>query len=481
MHIWALSPVETIQNVASAAGARAGSRVWSTHIASETLGIEQTPLAAGVMMVPLSQHTRDCLLFFRREFEHTLNWAGNPNKAYSSGPLGERLTPRKSFAIWKETVRLQSRKWTETQHEVGEVIRSALVEIVLRHNEIIAEERGRADLRQRMLNEELNHRVKNILAVIKSLIGQGSFNASTIEEYLETLRGRIQALAVAHDQIVRGDGGGLIRTLLAAELKPYDEQSATVSLSGPAVWVDNSTYSVLALVFHELATNAAKYGALSVPSGQLAVRWQIDQDNNCEIFWEESGGPYVIPPTRKGFGSVLISRSIPHELGGKASLDYLPTGLEAEFMIPSRHIALADPANEESAPHRSAGGQPNRKSAQPTDVAIFLVEDQMLIAMDAEMMLSTEGLRNFRTASSVTEALSMLDRFHPTVAVLDVNLGDETSIPIAAALRRMNVPFLFATGYGDGGVIPEQFQDVPVIRKPYASSELAQAIFGLLD
>ena len=97
----------------------------------------------------------------------TIEWAGNPDKSYATGPLGDRLTPRKSFAIWKETVRHQAQPWTEADREIAEAMRAATVEVVLRHNELMTEERAKAAVRQRMLNEELNHRVKNILAVIK--------------------------------------------------------------------------------------------------------------------------------------------------------------------------------------------------------------------------------------------------------------------------------------------------------------------------
>src|SRR5690606_12659594 len=109
------------------------------------------------------------LFFFRKELVQTLEWAGDPNKSYETGPMGDRLTPRRSFAIWKQSVHGQSQPWSDQDREIAEAARVALVEIVLRHNELLAEERAKADVRQRMLNEELNHRVKNILAIIKSL------------------------------------------------------------------------------------------------------------------------------------------------------------------------------------------------------------------------------------------------------------------------------------------------------------------------
>ena len=460
-------------------------RIWSSHslCAAHSPAADYCPEASGLLAIPLSQRPKDYLLYFRKEFEHTLNWAGNPEKTYESGPLGDRLTPRKSFAIWKENVRNQSRPWSDTDIETAEAIRAALVEVVLRHNEVMAEERGRADLRQRMLNEELNHRVKNILAVIKSLVGQANPPDRTLEEYLAVLRGRIEALAVAHDQVVRGDGGGFLEDLLKAELRPYGEQARAMELTGPPVWIDTTAFSVLALVFHELATNAAKYGALSSSGGRLGVTWTLDEAGDCVLVWQEQGGPPARPPIRRGFGTILITRSVPHDLGGKSELDYRPEGLRATFTIPSRSLMSV----RDGTPNASGNSGPDAvhiRNHQPkgalADLPILLVEDQMLIALDAEMMLSEFGLTDVVTASSAGEALIRLKSFKPAAAVLDVNLGVGTSISVAEELRRMGTPFVFATGYGDTSIIPAEFADIHIVRKPYSAGELGAAILGLV-
>jgi light-regulated signal transduction histidine kinase (bacteriophytochrome) len=459
-------------------------RIWKSHKLCDDHGpaIAYCPEASGVLAIPLSQRPKDYLLYFRKEFEHTLNWAGNPEKTYETGPLGDRLTPRKSFAIWKEAVRNQSRPWSDADVETAEAIRAALVEVVLRHNEVMAEERGRADVRQRMLNEELNHRVKNILAVIKSLVGQANPPDRTLEEYLSVLRGRIEALAVAHDQVVRGDGGGFLKDLLKAELRPYGEQATAITLDGPPVWVDTTAFSVLALVFHELATNAAKYGALSRTEGRLSVSWELDGEGNCRLVWQERGGPPTRPPNRRGFGTILITRSIPHDLGGQSDLAYAPEGLRATFRIPARSLtSVQQRLPAEDAPESGREHTGGDRGAQGLgDLPILLVEDQMLIALDAEMMLSEFGLTNVVTASSVGEALTRLKTFKPAAAVLDVNLGLGTSIGVAEELRRMGTPFVFATGYGDTSIIPAEFSDTYIVRKPYSSQELGTAILRLV-
>ena len=475
-------PPEAIPELAGFVGAAAERRVWAT----EALSRAHPPAeayhahASGLLAVPLSQLPRDYLFFFRRELVHTLNWSGNPEKTYTPGPLGDRLTPRKSFAIWKETVERQAQPWTESDLEIAEATRAATVEIVLRHNEMMAEERGRASVRQRMLNEELNHRVKNILAVIRSLIAKHAPADGEIGDYVASLQGRVQALAYAHDQVARGDGGGLLAELLAAELGPYPEQGVRVAAEGPGVWLDARAFPVMALVLHELATNAAKYGALARTGGQLSVTWSFDAAGDVALVWEESGGPPVVPPTRTGFGSALVARSIPFDLGGEASVDYLPAGLVARFRLPARHVtAVAAPA---MTAHEESTGQGVPASAErlPPGLDVLVVEDQMMIALDAEAMLAEAGAARVTTVSNVAEAQERLRRQSPAVAVLDVHLGQGTSAPVAEELSRRGVPFVFATGYGEGAELPGDFRAVPVVRKPYTGPALVEAILRAL-
>jgi light-regulated signal transduction histidine kinase (bacteriophytochrome) len=455
----------------------ADGRIWST----KTLSDDYPPAAdyfedvSGVMAVPLSQIPRDYLFFFRKERLQTLNWAGNPEKTYETGPLGDRLTPRKSFALWKETVQRQATPWRDSDLEIAEAIRSATVEIVLRHNELMEEERSKSDVRQRMLNEELNHRVKNILAVIKSLVTWPSQDQVPIDDYIGSLRGRIHALSHAHDQLTRGGGGGTLGDLLDAELLPYRAGRSTITIAGPAATLDARAHAVAALVIHELCTNAAKYGALSRDGGALDVTWQEVEDGDCILHWRENGGPTIGPTGRKGFGTALIERSIPYDLGGTSSLDYRPEGLYAEFRLPGRFLTW------ESEPTRSEKGQAMdiQSAVEPVSIAglpVLLVEDQVLIAMDAEMMLADAGIDVIVTASSSTDALNRLKTFTPSIAILDINLGRNSSVPVAEELVRRGIPFVFATGYDDRSVVPDELLSVPVVRKPYDASALVKAL-----
>lgn len=474
-------PADQIPALATFASSVAEGRVWATHNLSNQLPAAQSFAAdaAGLLVIPLSQRPRDYLFFFRKELVHTLDWAGNPDKSYETGPLGDRLTPRKSFAIWKETVHQQSAPWVDEEREIAEATRTALVEVVLHQNEMLEDERAKADVRQRMLNEELNHRVKNILAVIKSLVGAPGKDGQTLEGYVASLRGRIQALAFAHDQVVRGDGGGALLDLVNAELTPYRDARTSIVIEGPPVWLDTRAFSVMALMLHELSTNAAKYGALSRAGGVLTIRWSFSGITGCDIQWTERGGPPVTPPQRRGFGTLLIDRSIPFDLGGESDVQYLAEGVHARFRIPAKFVSARSVSTD--APVRATDAPQKAQSLRsaPAATRVLIVEDQMLIAMHLEQILYDSGIRTVQTAASVAEALDCLARSTPNVAVLDINLGEETSEAVAGALKSQGIPFVFATGYDDSNV-PARFSGVPIVRKPYEAASIMAALTKML-
>lgn len=455
-------------------------RTWASHRLSTVhpVASDYASDASGVLVIPMSQQPRDYLMLFRKEVIETLEWAGDPNKTYESGALGDRLTPRKSFAIWKETVHQQCAPWSEQDRQFGEAIRTAIVEVALHNSELLASERSKAEVRQRVLNEELNHRVKNILSLIGALVSHPTSESQTLKDYVATLKGRIHALSLAHDQVVRGDGGGRLAMLLEAELSPYRTSAGVIELSGPNVILDARAYSVMALVLHELATNAAKYGALSRAGGQLCVSWTLDAGNACDITWHESAGPVVRAPTRKGFGTVLIDRSIPFDLGGTSRVEYLPEGLRGYFRIPARHLAVAEAV--EAAQPADELEQASAGFAARSDACVLILEDQLVIAVGLEQILNDALITDVITASSEDEALRLLGSRAPDAAILDINLGTGNSICVADELLRRGIPFLFATGYGDSVSIPQHLQQVSVIRKPYDASAILMNLHKLL-
>lgn len=192
-----------------------------------------------------------------------------------------------------------------------------------------------SEARQRLLINELNHRVKNTLATIQSIADQTARRSTSLEGFRASFEARIIALSATHNVLTRSgwEGAGL-REILLSELQPYGEER--VRLRGAEVELEARQALALGMVFHELATNAAKYGALSNAKGVVTVTWSVDLDarRTLEIGWRESGGPQVAVPLRRGFGSRLIQGGVGQELGGEVALDYAPEGFCCTLRVP---------------------------------------------------------------------------------------------------------------------------------------------------
>jgi light-regulated signal transduction histidine kinase (bacteriophytochrome)/CheY-like chemotaxis protein len=471
-------PAEAVPEILEAMSSGPRGAIWQTQALARQVGDPAFGGAvAGVLAIPLSPTPRDYLMFFRSEEAHNIEWAGEPVKRVISTPQGERLTPRGSFDTWREEVRGRSKPWTGPELAVAEAIRTYLRDVVLRLNEQTAEERGRAEQRRRILNDELNHRVKNIISLVQSIALQTGAHASSVADYSASLEGRLRALAFAHDQSLGGASSGDLATLIEAEasLHRYGAAPDRVLAAGDRVRLDDRTFGVLALVVHEMMTNAAKYGALSVPKGRLELTWRLTPAGDCEIIWSESRGPKVAQPTREGFGSKLIHSTVSYDLGGRAEVHYEPDGVQARFLIPAEHVGPDDSATSRS---DSAAGP---LIASLLSHSILIVEDQALIAMDLAETLSRLGAADVRMAPTSAEALELLKSFTPNAAVLDFNLGGETAESIADYLVAIGVPFVFVTGYGDSVMIPQRFRHLPVVRKPVNPALLAAKIGACID
>ncbi|WP_439815448.1 HWE histidine kinase domain-containing protein [Zavarzinia sp. CC-PAN008] len=464
------------------AGQPAG-QVWSTTALDQALATTLGELGsvAGALAIPLSLEAQDYLVLFRNEEAHSIEWAGVPSKDVVPGPLGPRLTPRGSFDAWREDVRGQAQPWTDADRAVAEAVRTYLRDVVLRYGEFTQDERHRAERQYRVLNDELNHRIKNILALVKSLASQTAAHADTVAGYSAALEGRLLALSFAHDQALGARGGpAQVATLVEAEASATrDGQGGQrVAGHGPAVALDDRAFGAMALVLHEMMTNAAKYGALAEPGGRVAVSWALDGAGNCVLDWVEQGGPRVVPPTRQGFGSALIQATLGHDLGGSVTVDYAPDGLRARLVIPAAHVR---PVPEGSGADPAAVRRPPARSQVLHGLSVLLVEDQALIAMDIEMMLRRLGAREVQSVPDRERALAAIQASPPDVAVLDYDLQGVPSDDLADALAQRAIPFAFATGYGPrADRIPARFAHVPVVRKPIEASALADRLAAAL-
>jgi len=191
------------------------------------------------------------------------------------------------------------------------------------------------------LLDELNHRTQNALATVLAIAAQ-TLRGVADKEVIAAFEGRILALSKAHGLLGRKDWDRVsLRDVIDQILQPFglnDHRVSRFSVKGDEIPLQPKAALTLAMVFHELATNAAKYGALSNDSsGKIDITWQVEltpQGDRMRLRWQESGGPLVVPPTRKGFGSLLIEGGLAQELDGEVSIDYAPTGVVCQIVMP---------------------------------------------------------------------------------------------------------------------------------------------------
>lgn len=187
------------------------------------------------------------------------------------------------------------------------------------------------------LTRELNHRVKNTLANVLSIVSLTRRRARNLEEFAEGLDGRIRALSATHDLLTQSDWGTTpIRAVIEAELAPYARSEGSLELAGPTVELAPNDALSLGLAIHELATNAAKYGALSVAAGKVRVTWSLDREDLASVRWVERGGPPVPALRPRGFGTDLIEKIVAHELRHPVDLAFKPGGVACTLWVPVR-------------------------------------------------------------------------------------------------------------------------------------------------
>jgi two-component sensor histidine kinase len=203
-------------------------------------------------------------------------------------------------------------------------------------------ERKQAEERQQLLMNELAHRGKNLLAVIQTIVSRSLSGTQSLAEARESLMQRIQALARSQTMLVNGAfEGAPLAEIIGLE---FDAFSDRVTIAGPGLTLNPKAAQTFALLAHELATNATKYGALSQPGGRIAINWSIDGKDAEARFrfqWQERDGPPVLPPTRQGFGRILIERAAAQDFGAQPKISYAPEGLSYEIDAPLSAVAAA--------------------------------------------------------------------------------------------------------------------------------------------
>ncbi|MDZ5696055.1 PAS domain S-box protein [Chelativorans sp. M5D2P16] len=330
-------------------------------------------------------------------------------------------------------------------------------------------ERKRAEELQRLLISELNHRVKNTLATVQSIANQTVRLARDPAAFAASFSGRIQALAHTHDLLTRNSWQGAdVLSLLRDQLLIGGAEDERITFSGPAITLDPQPALHLALVLHELGTNARKYGSLSVPTGRLSVRWSVETngDRRFLLRWKESGGPPVKVPTTRGFGTTLIAKSLAaHD--GEVSLSYRAEGLLCEIVLPvsertDESGAFWTPRQLETpVPAVPAQSKPSRARG----ARVLIVEDEAPIALEVAATLEEAGCKVVGPAATLEKAREHIAAGGFDVAFLDANLDGNPVDELAAALTRADIPFAFLTGYGRDE-LPEAFRQALMITKP---------------
>jgi PAS domain S-box-containing protein len=331
-------------------------------------------------------------------------------------------------------------------------------------------DRKEAEERLVLLAREVDHRARNALTVIQSIIRLT--RAKSVDDYVLAIEGRIKAMARAHTLLSdsRWQGADL-GTLVAEELAPY-RAGDKIEISGPDISLQPATAQGLALALHELATNAAKHGALSSMTGKVSLDWQL-QPGTLILHWAENGGPLIAPPSARNFGLKVILASMEQQLGGKAAFDWDPKGLRCVLSIPRNELMKSRVFNMARVNGGVNGAAIGLKQAGK--LRVLLVEDEALVAMTIQESLTEFGFHVIGPVCTVSEAEAVAKDGQVDAAVLDINLGDGLVYSVAEILAARDVPFVFVTGY-DAESVDSRFREIPVLQKPI-EREMLQQIF----
>ena len=443
--------------------------------------------SAGALAMTIEADDKSRLFFFRDEEILNVRWGGEPKKDITFGPKGPRLHPRASFEEYTQSVRGRCRMWSKIELESAAELRGAILELAYREQSVASKAWQQQKKYQDILIAELNHRVKNILALVSSIARSSRDSSTSLESYAASFEQRITALATAHDLI---GGSGLqwapLEEMLQTELMPYSNNMGNnssnnmerIKISGPPTGLRADISPVMALVFHELVSNSSKHGVIGQSKGQLKIDWQSEVDGTT-IRWHESGLTGIRQPSRRGFGLTLIERAIPYECRGTAKVEFRDEGFAVTFWLPAETATPMEMSQPLSEPVDVLPAATNASSASTYERAL-IVEDNMILALDLEKNLASLGVKAVDSVPTVELGKQYLggDQKYD-FAVLDINLGGETSISLALEIIKMKVPVIFVTGYEKNFDFPDALKSCPRLAKPVTVDALAAAIHSI--
>jgi PAS domain S-box-containing protein len=342
-------------------------------------------------------------------------------------------------------------------------------------------ERKRVEERQLLLMAELDHRVKNILANVSAIAKLSSKRVVSVDEFVKSLDARIHAISRAHSLLRRDSWIGInLRDYVEELLVPFiSGQSQNILMEGDNVNLRPKAAQSLALALHELATNAVKYGALSVPEGTVHITWRWAPGKSGEgirLTWRERGGPLVKEPAGTGFGLTAI-KAVSAELGAVLQYHFHEEGVLFELDGPFGQSTKPVPAPP---PQRSAP----KSSLPPADLVsqklrILIVEDEAVVALQVKNDLEAAGHKVVALATNLAQGVQLADSTEIDVAFLDVRLGDDLSTQVAENLLKRGIPFAFGTGFEDDSILPGHLRGIPRLVKPYETDGVSRLLTSL--
>ena len=335
---------------------------------------------------------------------------------------------------------------------------------------------------QAVLLAELQHRVRNIMTIIRAIAVRTGDRADSVANYSDIMAGRLLALARVQALLTQEANVGAGMAAIVHDELAAQAPQGQYTIDGPSVSLPPKAAEIVTLAVHELATNALKYGAFSTPAGKVTVRWNIVEKHGSHWLrfeWLEEGTQVRAGPVRRGFGSELIEGRIPYELGGTGRVAIETGGAHCHLEFPLEGSASI---LETGAPRRATvfggaldmPGKPDLGGRR-----VLVVEDEYYIASDTARALQGAGAEILGPCASEDAARTQLEGQRPDAALVDINLGRGPSFKLAEILLERQIPFVFVTGY-DQEVIPEKFAGVERLQKPVQLRQMVDAVARLV-
>jgi PAS domain S-box-containing protein len=337
---------------------------------------------------------------------------------------------------------------------------------ILELRDISAEKK--ANEARQLLMRGINHRAKNVLAVAQGIVRLTK--ARELPDYQTAIAGRIDSLARAHIRLAREHWEGApLGDVVQDEVRALARPEA-FAIEGPDLLLSANAVQPLGLMLHELATNTAKYGALSTSSGSVSLSWTVTSAGELEIVWRESGGPKVAAPERTGFGSNLL-RQLARQLGGDVTLDWREDGLIARLLISEKAFSppSASPSERRVATARATRDERVRSGR------VLVLEDNATIGLGMCDLLAAAGLEVLGPAMNLDEAIAHVLNSRIDAVFLDIELYGYPSFEVADTLAVKGIPFVFCTGHAEL-VRGSRHNGRRILRKPVTDEEVLAAL-----